>query len=424
MSEDIFSPLFSDSWSEKQKENFRYQVERFDVTDVERQRKLIRSGQSVKVAAFTPFTDYISPPDGEKGRKLVKEGKVACLVVAGGQGTRLGFDGPKGAFPITKIKKKSLFQRLSERALAASKNLPLAIMTSPLNHEATCEFFDNHELFGLNPEQLNFFQQKMFPFLDDKGNPFLESPGKIAAGPNGNGSALKHLVLSGVWDKWKNKGVTHVIFIQVDNALVDPFDAALLEAHVSSGNEVTVKCVRREDPQEDVGVLAKRGDDVVVVEYSEITDDERAARTNGGDLLHLCANMSVFCFNMDFIRRAVVEDALPYHLAYKKAQHLEQTIMAYKSERFIFDVLSKAKPVGAVLDERWRSFAPLKLKSSIEQVQAALCHFDQKFFQKLTQTDNVPEEIELHPSFYYLEELQRKGWLGKSWPSGRGYLTP
>jgi len=416
-----------ESWSQEQKENFRKQVEELDVKAIEQQRRLIASHKKSVLEPITPFTDYVIPPKGEEGRKLVEKGAVACLVVAGGQGIRLGFDGPKGAFPVTAVKHKSLFQLVAEKTLAAGKGLSLAIMTSPLNHQATFKFFEENNSFGLAEEQLDLFCQGTFPFLDDEGNLFLEAPGKIATGPNGNGSSLRHLVNFGIWDKWKKRGVSYVIFIQIDNALADPFDAALVEAHVLQDNEVTVKCIQRDDPHEDVGILAKKGDDVVVVEYSEIGDEERVACDESGALVHSCANISYFCFDMAFIERVAKGNFLPYHFAYKETPAFDKTIKAFKSERFIFDVLPKAKKVGAILDARKHCFAPLKNASgpnSIEDVQESLQLFDRKVFKELTQTDALPGVIELHPSFYYPDQDLRLSWQKRIWSPGVLYLLP
>ena len=157
------------------------------------------------------------------GKEFLSTGKVASLIVAGGQASRLRFDGPKGTFPISPIKNRSFFQIFSEKIVAAinyyNTSFPLAIMTSPLNHLEIITFFETHHFFGLNKNDVFFFPQEMLPLLNHEGNLFLETPSQLAVAPNGNGTAFHILKKMGGLEKWLQRGIEHVVFIQIDNSL-------------------------------------------------------------------------------------------------------------------------------------------------------------------------------------------------------------
>ena len=177
---------------------------------------------------------------------------------------------------MTAVKHKSLFQLFAEKTIAASKQagrpLSIAIMTSPQNHDATIDFFNQHHLFGLEPGQLSFFCQGMLPLLDQEGQLFLENAFSLAEGPDGNGGALHHFYHSGIYQQWQAQGIRHINFVPIDNPLADPFDAELLGCQQRCQNEITIKCTLRRDVQEKVGLLARHDGRTIVVEYSEIPE--------------------------------------------------------------------------------------------------------------------------------------------------------
>lgn len=405
-------------------------IEKLDMPQLLKQRSQILSPKVKVIEAISPFLDCeeeVLASDVELGRKLISEGKVGCMIVAGGQASRLKCVGPKGLFPVSLIKHKSLYQIFAEKVKAAgilaNAKLPLAIMTSPYTHEETVRYFEENRYFGLDPEQICFFSQEELPFLDQDGNPFLESSSKLATGPDGSGASLKKFVEQGVWSKWADRGVKYVTYIQVDNPLADPFDAQLIGFQAREQVDVAVKSIEREDPLEKIGVLAKIQDRVHVIEYSEIQPKERDARQENGKLLYLYGSISNFSFKMDFIRDVadIYYDQVPYHAAWKAAKKYnkngEEKVMAWKFEKFIFDVFPYANKVKAILSRRENCFAPLKNAEgvdSLESVQAALLHFDRQMIQKIS-GQKAPEGqvIELDPQFYYpTEELLAK-WKGR-----------
>lgn len=371
----------------------------------------------------------------KRGVKAIEEGRVACLIVAGGQGSRLRFDGPKGLYPISIGRKKSLFQIFAEKTLSASvrykQELFLAIMTSPSNHEATVEFFEKNHYFGLPFYRISFFCQKEMPLLDEEGKLFLEAPSAMAKGPCGNGYALHDFYHSGVWSHWKEKGVEFLNFIMVDNPLADPFDAELIGFHLQKEHEVTIKCVYRKDIAEKVGVLFDCDGAVKVVEYTETLEEERKGLGPDGSLKHCCANIGLYAFSMDFIEKIAENDSLkmPLHLAKKSVRYLSEKgevifsdqPNAWKFEAFIFDVFSAAENIGALLYPRSSCFAPLKeLKGpyGVEAVRKALLQKDLLAFSRISREKiSANRFFELSQDFHYpTKELFLK-WMNRPLPN-------
>jgi len=387
-----------------QQRSLLLQVESLDTGLFQQQQKLLL--KKATTPSFTPYQDFSrsgNSDDIARGQALLKEGKVGCLLIAGGQASRLQLDAPKGTYPITPIEGKSLFQLFAEKTLAASafanRPLYLAIMTSPLNHEQTVDFFAKHQNFGLKSSQLDFFRQSMLPLLDTDGNLFLDASDHIAEGPDGNGSALSHFVQSGIYEKWVAKGIEYLNFILVDNPLADPFDFVLTGFHARSKAEIVIKAIERKDPEEKVGVIVRQNEKVSVIEYTELPPDP--------DLKHPLANISLFSYSMPFVEKAA-KLSLPLHLAFKAVKTMEKerpsAPNAWKFERFIFDLLPFSDRVEALVYPREECFAPLKNmtgEGSPESVQNALMQRDRKVYLQVTGSEATEEMIELSQEFYY-----------------------
>lgn len=371
-----------------------------------------------------------TPLDKEIGEKLLKEGKVASLFVAGGQGTRLGFSGPKGCYPITPFRKASLFQLFAEKTKAASlfaeKKLPLLIMTSSINDEETKTFFKKNNNFGLDPSQLFFFTQPSLPFLTLDGKIFYESEGIPLLAPDGNGSSLKSLYDSGLLSLLQNMGVELLLFNLIDNPLLDPFDPYLIGAHYRTSSEITIKCIERDQLEEKVGLIIQENGITKVLEYSEFPKEEWEAKRDSSHFKFSLANISLFCFSLSFIEK-VKEIELPIHKALKPAPYkdlFQNTIVpiepnAFKCERFIFDVLPLAKRVSVVKYLREECFSPLKShvgSGSPTEVQKSLTQRDKEIISKITGTIPPSSCIEIDPSFYYPTEALLNSWKGKKIP--------
>jgi UDP-N-acetylglucosamine/UDP-N-acetylgalactosamine diphosphorylase len=365
-----------------------------------KQQEALHRGKSF--TDFRPYSNHTTHGDLELGESFLRQGKVGCLILAGGQGTRLGFDGPKGSYPVSLIRQKSLFQLFCERTRAASAwsgyPLPICIMTSAVNHAQTLAFFEQHGNFGLAGSQLSFIQQQMLPFLDDRGHWLLEAPGKIAEGPDGNGQALSLFYNCGLWEKWRACGIEYLNVIFVDNALADPFDAEFVGYTASIGADATLKALERKSADEKMGVLAECAGKLKVIEYSELPADASQ---------FTLSSTGMFCISMQFIGKLDVE--FPLHVARKKAPVLlgQEMAQIWKCERFIFDLLDHARTTGVLVCPREKIYAPLKNASgdrSIESVRHALLLHDQQTYCKLTGVQPQVSAFELDPVYYYPSE--------------------
>lgn len=345
------------------------------------------------------------------GKELLSQGKMGVLILAGGQGTRLSSTKPKALFPITLIKHKTLLQFFCEKVHAAclqsNSYLPVAIMTSTLNHQEILSFLKENNFFGLKDSQVTLFSQESLPFLDSSGNFLLESPGKLATGPDGNGHSLKLFAASSISEKWQKEGVQFVNMIPIDNPLADPFDAELLAAIAKSQADVCIKAVKRLDAQEKVGILGVNQNKICIQEYSEHPQDTSS---------FMIGNIGLFCFSLSFVDQ-IAQISLPLHLAQKKATLLSKSQLIWKFERFIFDVLPYAHKTEALVYPREDVYAPIKNASgdkSLVTAQKALLAFDRRTYEKISDLSAPEHLFELSPTFYYpTQELLQK-WKGRA----------
>ena len=430
----IGQPHLMHDWpqlSDNEKIFLLQQIENLDVDTFLKQQALLKTDPSVPSASIEPFLNFNkigSASDQELGKESIAQGRLGCLIVAGGQGTRLRLNGPKGIYPISTIRKKSLFQLFSEKIIAAGKqahrHLNAAFMTSPLNDGLTLTYFDAHALFGLRPQQVDFFSQTMLPFLDENGNLFLEQQDLLAQGPDGNGSALHNFWFQGIASKWKNLGIEYLNFVMIDNPLADPFDAELLGFHIRNKNDITIKCTSKLQADEKVGVLVQREGKTQVIEYMEMAEEERKKTNPDGSLKYACANISLFCISLSFIEKLCMQSAsLPLHRAFKSAPSLDnKNQMAWKFEYFIFDILPWADRVQALVYPREKCFAPLKNLSgpdSPETVQQALQLRDRQIYEELFDRKAPPEPFELSQDFYYPNPAYIDTWKNKPFSNDR-----
>jgi UDP-N-acetylglucosamine/UDP-N-acetylgalactosamine diphosphorylase len=292
----------------------------------------------------------------QTGAQLIGDGKVGMIIVAGGQGSRLGFDHPKGMYPIGPISGNSLFQIFIEKVIARAKQfgstIPLYIMTSPPTHQETIEYLTKENFFGFNPDDVMIFCQGVMPAVDEDGKLLLQEKGKIFVSPDGHGGALLALEKSGAIADMKKRGVEHNFYGQIDNPLVQVCDPALLGYHAKSGSEMTSQVVRKTHPTQKVGNVVTADGQVQVIEYSDLPE-EHAKQTNEDGSLRLWAgSIAVHIFKTEFFdRMAQTAGSLPFHRAHKKvafvdadgAPHKPQQNNAVKFEKFIFDLLPSAK---------------------------------------------------------------------------------
>ncbi len=319
--------------------------------------------------------DAIPPSAVAAGEEALRAGQVAALVVAGGQGSRLGFEKPKGMFPVGPVTGASLFQIHAEKVLALSrkygKPVPLLVMTSPATHADTEAFFRENRFFGLPTGQVTFFQQGTMPSLDfATGKLLLEKPGSLFLSPNGHGGTLTALADSGLLADLKARGVRHVFYFQVDNPLVNVCDPAFIGRHVETGSEASSKIVFKENPGEKVGVFALVDGQCGIVEYSDMPAEMAAEREPTGELRFRAGSPAIHVFSVPFLERVTTgAGRLAYHVARKKVPYYDPAMgktvtpereNALKFELFVFDALPLAERWLAVSARREDEFAPLK----------------------------------------------------------------
>lgn len=310
----------------------------------------------------------------ELGEEILRAGRAAVVVVAGGQGTRLGFDGPKGAFPIGPVSSRTLFELQAQKLRRARGRygvaIPWYVMTSPATHDDTVALFEKAGFFELPREDVLLFCQGTVPSLDFDGRLLLASPSRIVESPNGHGGCFSALADSGALDDMRRRGIDVVSYYQVDNPLVRLADPLLLGFHRLRGAEMSCKVVRKRAPGEKMGVVARVNGRVAIVEYTELDDANRHARDASGELVYWAGNLAIHAFDVEFASRIAdrVDRLLPYHASAKKIPHVDSEGRqvessepnGYKLERFLFDALPAASAVAVLEVRREEEYSPVK----------------------------------------------------------------
>jgi len=326
----------------------------------------------------------------QKGEELIAAGKVACFTVAGGQGSRLGYEGPKGCYPTSCVSNKSLFEMFAQTIYANERKynatIPWYIMTSPLNHEQTVAFFADHSHFGLNPDNIKFFEQGVMPSFDaSTGDILLSDPAHLATNPDGHGGAYKALHVSGALEDMIARGVEHLSYFQVDNPnaiIIDPIFIGLHAHSPESSGEFSSKMVAKAHAHEKVGVFCRVSDTLSVVEYSDLPQ-ELAEMTNDNDeLMFNAGSIAIHAISIAFINKIATDPnyALPFHRAVKKVTHFDpatgrhidpQEPNAIKLEQFVFDAIALADRSIVVETDRVEEFAPVKNATGSDSIETS-----------------------------------------------------
>lgn len=350
------------------------------------------------------------------GEQALRNGQVACLLVAGGQGTRLGFSGPKGCFPLMPLSQMTLFEIFARKLLRAGRQYgrvpPLYVMVSRQNEAQTREFFEAHRFWGLDPSRVHFFAQGEMPSLDAQGRLVLESPGSLFMGPDGHGGVLAALQKTGCLEEMHSAGVSTISYFQVDNAQVPVADEAFLGLHLTRQSDVSLKVVRKEDPAERVGIYCADHGVPQIVEYSEFSQAQSAQRSTDGGLAYWAGSIAVHAFSVAFLRDLAARGIdLPLHAAHKRVAVLNEAgelhepaaPNVYRFERFIFDTLPLAKRVAALEVPREEQFLPLKNADGPfgpEGVRESMQQYWRKALAQagLPTSPDAPPVIEVDPS--------------------------
>jgi len=358
--------------SSKEKSKFLSELENIDFAKI---TELYRNALSPAV-----FSSAITPADAadsalftleERKKRMsigmseVSSGAVAAVTMAGGQGTRLGSNAPKGCFDIGIG--KSLFELQSKRLLHLSVNIRWYIMTSEVNHSDTVSFFEKHRFFGYNPALVTFFKQGMLPMLSLEGKLLKHSACELATGPDGNGGVYAALKDSGALIDMHRNGVEWVFLCGIDNALCHMCDPLFLGHTILSGACAGSKSVIKKSPDEKAGIFCLIDGRPGIIEYYELPETLRIARNSDGELMYGDANIVAHCMRLDTIE-AICKKGLPYHAAKKKEAAVDpdgNVIVpdipnAYKFETFLFDAFRFLDKMAIMRCDRSLEFAPVK----------------------------------------------------------------
>ena len=310
----------------------------------------------------------------ERGEAALRAGKMGVLLVAGGQGSRLGFDHPKGMYPIGPVSGASLLQIHLEKALALGRRygcrVPVYLMNSPVTQEEQNAFLRENDRFGLAEDDFYIFCQGTMPALDAAtGKLLLAARHELFLSPDGHGGTVAALANSGAIDHMRRRGIEQLFYLQVDNPLVPIGDREFIGYHLLAESELTSMAVAKQEPHDRVGNFALIDGRLHVIEYSDFPSDVAEQRDSSGELRFWAGSIAVHMFEVGFLERALkLKDSLPFHIAHKRVPHIDAAGQcveptapnALKFERFIFDLLPQARnPLVVEYGER-EVFAPLK----------------------------------------------------------------
>lgn len=318
----------------------------------------------------------------QAGLDAIRQGKIGAVLLAGGMGTRLGFDKPKGMFNIGETKPLYIFECLINNLMQvvekAGAFVPLFIMTSEKNDEDTREFFEEMKYFGYNPEYVHFFVQDMAPAVDADGKILLEEKGRIATSPNGNGGWFSSLVRAGFLGLLQREGIEWLNIFAVDNVLQRIADPCFVGATLLSGCDCGSKVIAKADPQERVGVLCLEDGTPSIVEYYEMTEEMIHDREPDGRLSYNYGVILNYLFQVSILTD-LLKDHLPVHVVNKKVPYVDESgelikpdaPNAYKFETLVLDMIHMQKSCLSYEVEREYEFAPIKNPDGVDSVISA-----------------------------------------------------
>lgn len=384
-----------------------------------------------KRLSIKPVRETISfDPNKALDDSLMRKSKVACLVYAGGLGTRLGFSGPKGAYPISKFKKKTLFQILFEKVATIEKNidakLPISLLVSSYNHKMTLTYLKSHRYFGLDPKQITFLEQKNYPYFD-LNRKIILNDNRLLDAPAGNGCFFEELIASSLLQRWQSMGIEYLHVIAIDNPLADPFDLTLLNEMQKTGAEIGVKAFIKTDPKENVGIIAEKKGTIVIADYVDTDPKLLEAKDKEGKLKYPLGNTGLYCFKLSFFKRLIKEgNELSLHWKKTNIEIDDAPQNVWKAEKFGLDLLAYSKKTVVVTYLKEWCFAPLKRlkgKEGVHYVQRYLQKRDRLQLERLTQKKQPHLAFELSADFLYPTKKLASQLKGKVLRQS-GYITP
>ena len=363
----------------------------------------------------------------EAGDDVYRRGGVGVLMVAGGEGTRLGFAGPKGCFPLAPHSGKSIYQLHAEKVVSLSRRVghavPFLVLTSPSTDAETRAFFDRHARFGLEPGQLRIFVQGTVPSVDLDGRPLLAAPDTPLESPDGHGGVLDALARSGQLERLRTDGIEQLVYVQVDNVLAPVDDPELVGLAVTERADVVTKVLEKVHPDERVGHLVRLAGRDRVVEYTELSPEQtRALGPDGVPLLRWGAP-AMHAFAVEFLARLVERGfRLPLHRSAKPLRAWVdgalREVHGWKYERFVFDLLPEADSSVALEIDRAAEFAPVKNAHGADSPETAVQLMGREYARWLgaagVRVDLPPgARIEISPLYAATREQLLERWDGR-----------
>jgi UDP-N-acetylglucosamine/UDP-N-acetylgalactosamine diphosphorylase len=372
--------------NDKQQQSLLSQIQHLDFQAIDKWiEQYVKTDASFQMpSSLEPAPSYPPAPDSSQmkqkyqqavktGKELISAGRVGAFVVAGGQGTRLGFDGSKGNFAISPVKNKTLFQLFAETIRAASLKynaaIPWYIMTSPPNYQQTLDIFQNNDYYGLNKKDVFIFQQGTIPNFDFDGKILLSDKATIACSPDGHGGSIPALYKSGAVEDMKKRGIEILTYWQIDNPLVKVFDPLFIGLHSLDDAEMSSKALIKAHPKEKVGNFCLVDGKTTVIEYSDLPDEFAEKRNADGSLAFELGSIAIHIINRSFIEKLNSGNSrLPFHKAIKKIPYVDSSgnlikpkePNGIKLECFIFDALPLATNSVILQTLRSEEFAPVK----------------------------------------------------------------
>ncbi len=318
----------------------------------------------------------------QRGIEALKAEKVGAVLLAGGQGTRLGLDKPKGMLNVGVTRTLYLFERLIRNIMDVVKVtgawIPLYIMTSQKNNEDTVGFFKEHDYFGYDKDHIRFFVQEMVPSVDYNGKILMEGKAQLSMSPNGNGGWFKSLAKAGYLDELKARGVEWLTTFAVDNVLQRINDPCFVGATLASGCDCGAKVVRKAAPDERVGVLCLEDGKPSIVEYYEMTDEMLTSREASGDLSYNFGVILNYMFRLSTLEENMSRH-MPVHIVEKKIPFIDENAAlvkpekpnGYKFETLVLDMVHMMHDCLSFEVERHHEFAPIKNREGVDSLVSA-----------------------------------------------------
>lgn len=383
----------------KQQEELEKQIENIDFEQLKSLYESTKEEKCIeeKKIEHIPYTDKTKLTKEEQlslfeiGEQIIKQGHYAVITMAGGQGTRLGHNGPKGTYALDTINgKKYIFEIIIDRLKKAEKQynvtIPWYVMTSKENHQDTILFLEKNNYFGYNKDKIKFFKQGELPLIDTQGKIILDENAKIKEAADGNGGIYEALSKSGMLQELKQNQIEWIFISGIDNILSNFVDPILLGLTIKENNVIASKSVAKANPQEKVGVFCKMNGKPKIIEYIDLPEEMAEELDENGELMYGEVNIGTYLYNRSVLEN-LANAKLPYHAAFKKSGYLNANGKfiepdepnVFKFETFIFDAFTRYDDMTIMRVKREDEFAPVKNRTGNDSPETAVKLYNEKY---------------------------------------------